>query len=72
MEEIGRSVKKARTIRSEYNADVDSIQKWLEEVEVKTRDRITEPSRLKVNIQVFVEIILFIFYFVYFKFNNLR
>lgn len=47
MEEKNKNVKRARTIRFEYNSCVDKIQKWLQEVEVKVQDRIIEASQLK-------------------------
>lgn len=52
MEEKSKAIKRAKTIRSDYNTYVDAIQKWLQEVEVKIQDRVIEPSQLKQILQV--------------------
>lgn len=52
MEEKSKNIKRARTIRSDYNSYVDAVQKWLQEVEVKVQDRVVEPVVLKQSVQV--------------------
>lgn len=52
MDEKNKSIKRAKTIRSEYNRSIDFVQKWLQEVEMKVQDRIVEPSQLLQIIQV--------------------
>lgn len=52
MEEKSKNIKRARTIRSDYNSYVDAVQKWLQEVEVKIQDRVVEPVVLKQSVQV--------------------
>lgn len=52
MEEKSKNIKRARTIRSDYNSYVDAVQKWLQEVEVKVQDRVVEPVLLKQSVQV--------------------
>lgn len=54
MEEKGKELKRAKTVRSEYTADVDEIQHWLRQAELKVQDRTVQPLKLKEYIQVCV------------------
>lgn len=51
MEEKNREFKKARTIRSDYITDVDEIQRWIKEAELKIQDRSIEPHILNEHLQ---------------------
>lgn len=46
MEDKDREFKKARTVRTEYIADVEEVQNWIKEAELKVRDRSIEPQLL--------------------------
>lgn len=46
MDEKGREFKKARTVRSDYLADVEAVQSWIKEAELKVQDRSLEPHIL--------------------------
>lgn len=61
MEEKGRELKRAKTVRSEYTSDVEEIQRWLREAELKVQDRSVQPHKLKDYIQVSV-IVLWVSY----------
>lgn len=61
MEEKGRELKRAKTVRSEYASDVEEIQRWLREAELKVQDRSVQPHKLKDYIQVSV-IVLWVSY----------
>lgn len=52
MEEKGRELKRARTVRTEYTTDVEEIQRWLREAELKVQDQSVQPHKLKEYIQV--------------------
>lgn len=52
MDEKGRELKRARTVRTEYAADVEEIQRWLRDAELKVQDRSVQPQKLKDYIQV--------------------
>nr|CAD7256631.1 unnamed protein product [Timema shepardi] len=47
MEEKSRDLKRARTVRSEYNADVDEVQSWLQRAEAQVQDRSVDPHQQK-------------------------
>ncbi|XP_054006700.1 muscle-specific protein 300 kDa isoform X2 [Hylaeus anthracinus] len=47
MEEKQREQKRARTVRSDYLTDLDEVQAWMRQAELKVQDRSVEPSRLK-------------------------
>lgn len=47
-----KGLKRAKTIRSEYIKDVDDVQRWIQEAEVKVQDRGSEPKKIKEHIQV--------------------
>lgn len=51
MEEKSREFKKARTIRTDYTNDVDEVQTWIKDAELKVRDRATEPHLLNEHLQ---------------------
>ncbi|XP_039285327.1 nesprin-1-like [Nilaparvata lugens] len=51
MEEKGREQKRAKTVRSDYTVDVDELQNWLQQAELKVQDRSVEPQKLKDYIQ---------------------
>lgn len=51
MEEKDREFKKARTVRTDYVNDVEEIQAWIKDAELKVRDRTTEPQLLNENLQ---------------------
>lgn len=46
MEDKEREYKKARTVRTDYIADVEEVQNWIKEAELKVRDRSIEPQLL--------------------------
>lgn len=47
-----KGVKRAKTVRTEYLQDIDKVQRWLQEAEVKVQDRSSEPKKIKEHIQV--------------------
>ena len=47
MEEKQREQKRARTIRSDYLTDLDEVQSWIRQAELKVQDRSIEPIPLK-------------------------
>lgn len=47
MEEKQREQKRARTVRSDYTADLDEIQAWIRQAELKLQDRSTTPDSFK-------------------------
>lgn len=47
MEEKQREQKRARTTRSDYLADVDEVQAWIRQAELKVQDRTVEPAVLR-------------------------
>ncbi|CAG2068377.1 unnamed protein product, partial [Timema podura] len=47
MEEKSRDLKRARTVRSEYTADVDEVQDWLQRAEAQVQDRSLDPHKQK-------------------------
>lgn len=51
MEEKDREFKKARTVRTDYNADVAEVQNWIKEAELKVQDRSVEPQVLNEHLQ---------------------
>lgn len=51
MEEKNREFKKARTIRTDYNNEVDEVQSWIKDAELKVQDRSIEPQILQENLQ---------------------
>ncbi|EZA53954.1 Nesprin-1 [Ooceraea biroi] len=51
MEEKQREQKRARTTRSDYLADVDEVQAWIRQAELKVQDRSAEPAVLKEHLR---------------------
>lgn len=51
MDEKDREFKKAKTIRTDYINDIDEIQTWVKDAELKVRDRTTEPQLLNEHLQ---------------------
>lgn len=51
MEEKDREFKKARTTRNDFINEVDEVQAWIKDTELKVRDRATEPQQLNENLQ---------------------
>lgn len=51
MDEKQREVKRARTTRSDYLTDVDEVQAWVRQAEVKVQDRSVEPIALRENLR---------------------
>lgn len=51
MEEKDREFKKARTVRTDYLADVEAVQSWIKEAELKVQDRSIEPQLLNEYLQ---------------------
>ncbi|KAL0110413.1 hypothetical protein PUN28_013801 [Cardiocondyla obscurior] len=51
MEEKQREQKRARTVRSDYLADVDEVQAWIRQAELKVQDRSVEPAILRENLR---------------------
>lgn len=47
MEEKQREQKRARTVRSDYLTDLDEVQTWIRQAELKVQDRSIEPAPLK-------------------------
>lgn len=46
MDEKNREFKKARTVRTDYLSDVEAVQGWIKEAELKVQDRSVEPQLL--------------------------
>lgn len=51
MEEKQREQKRARTIRSDYLADVDEVQAWIQQAELKVQNRSIEPAVLREHLR---------------------
>lgn len=51
MEEKDREFKKARTIRTDYLNDVEEVQSWIKDAELKVQDRSVEPQLLQQHLQ---------------------
>lgn len=51
MEEKAREFKKAKTVRTDYISEVEEIQLWMKDAELKVRDRTTEPQLLNEHLQ---------------------
>lgn len=51
MEDEHQEAKRARTIRFEYNRDVESVQAWIQAAESKVQDKSVEPHKLKEFLQ---------------------
>lgn len=51
MEEKDREFKKARTVRTDYLSDVEAVQSWIKEAELKVQDRSVEPQLLNEHLQ---------------------
>lgn len=51
MEEKQREQKRARTTRTEYIGDVDELQSWIRQAELKVQDRSIEPSILRESLR---------------------
>lgn len=51
MEEKQREQKRARTVRSDYLTDVDEVQAWIRQAELKVQDRSIEPAILRENLR---------------------
>lgn len=51
MDEKDREFKRARTVRTDYAADVEEVQGWLQKAELKVQDRASQPQVLKENLQ---------------------
>ncbi|KAG5889989.1 hypothetical protein JTB14_035905 [Gonioctena quinquepunctata] len=51
MDEKDREFKKARTIRTDFTNDVDELQAWIKEAELKVQDRSIEPQLLHEHLQ---------------------
>lgn len=47
MEEKQREQKRARTVRSDYLTDLDEVQAWIRQAELKVQDRSVEPGPLR-------------------------
>lgn len=47
MTDKDREFKRAKTVRSEYLSNVDYIQSWLQQAELRIQDRTLEPQQLK-------------------------
>lgn len=60
MEEKENEAKRARTVRYEYNRDVEQVQTWICQAEGRVQDRSLEPQTLKDFLQVNFFRILFI------------
>jgi nesprin-1 len=52
MEEKDRELKRARTVRTDYKRDVEEVQRWIQNAELKVQDRSVEPLQLKQNLMV--------------------
>lgn len=51
MDEKQREQKRARTTRTDYARDVDELQAWIRQAELKVQDRSIEPSRLRESLR---------------------
>ncbi|XP_060527804.1 muscle-specific protein 300 kDa isoform X12 [Cylas formicarius] len=51
MDEKDREFKKARTLRSDYVNDVEELQNWIKETELKVQDRSVAPQQLHEQLQ---------------------
>ncbi|XP_064211053.1 muscle-specific protein 300 kDa isoform X18 [Tribolium castaneum] len=51
MEEKDREFKKAKTVRSDYLNDVEEVQSWIKDAELKVQDRSIEPQLLQQHLQ---------------------
>lgn len=51
MEEKQREQKRAKTQRTDYLADVDELQAWVREAELKVQDRSCEPTKMMENLR---------------------
>lgn len=51
MEDKEREFKKARTIRTDYLTDVEELQNWIKESELKIQDRSVTPQQLNEKLQ---------------------
>ncbi|VEN54046.1 unnamed protein product, partial [Callosobruchus maculatus] len=51
MEEKAREFKKARTVRTDYLNEVEDVQNWIKEAEIKVQDRSVEPQVLHEHLQ---------------------
>ncbi|XP_014483634.1 PREDICTED: nesprin-1 isoform X6 [Dinoponera quadriceps] len=51
MEEKQREQKRARTTRSDYLTDVDEVQAWIRQAELKVQDRSVEPAVLREHLR---------------------
>ena len=52
MDEKENDAKRARTVRYEYNRDVEQVQTWICQAEGRVQDRSLEPQTLKEFLQV--------------------
>jgi len=52
MEEKDRELKRARTVRTDYKRDVEEVQSWIQNAELKIQDRSVEPLQLKEYLSV--------------------
>lgn len=52
MEDKENDAKRARTVRYEYNRDVEQVQSWICQAEGRVQDRSLEPQTLKEFLQV--------------------
>lgn len=51
MDEKNREFKKARTVRTDYISDVDEVQNWIKNAELKMQNRSIEPQVLNDHLQ---------------------
>lgn len=51
MDEKNREFKKARTVRTDYLSDVEAVESWIKEAELKVQDRSVEPQLLTEHLQ---------------------
>lgn len=51
MDEKEKEFKKARTVRTDYFADVEEVQTWIKDAELKVQDRSCEPHILHEHLQ---------------------
>lgn len=51
MDEKQREFKRARTTRSDYLTDVDEVQAWVRQAEIKVQDRSVEPIALRESLR---------------------
>lgn len=51
MEEKQRDQKRAKTVRTDYLADVDVLQAWIRETELKVQDRSSTPDKTMENVR---------------------